>query len=82
MDGAPREGMATIVILPVIRIERDPDETSDGGGPEEGAAPAAAAAGSAEHGAVLSVSAIAGSRFWNVMQRSGTGALKTRQTES
>lgn len=39
MDGAPREGMATVVILPVIRIERYPDETSDGGGPEEGAAP-------------------------------------------
>jgi hypothetical protein len=39
MDGAPREGMATILILPVVRIERDTDETSGGGGPEEGAAP-------------------------------------------
>jgi hypothetical protein len=39
MDGAPREGMGTILILPVVRIERDPDETSGGGGPEEGAAP-------------------------------------------
>ena len=37
MDGAPREG--TILILPVVRIERDPDETSGGGGPEVGTAP-------------------------------------------
>jgi hypothetical protein len=37
MDGAPREG--TVLILPVVRIERDPDETSDDSGPEEGAAP-------------------------------------------
>jgi hypothetical protein len=36
MIGAP-EG--TILILPVIRIEREADETSDGSGPEEGAAP-------------------------------------------
>jgi len=35
MDGAPREGMGTILILPVVRIEREPDES----GPEEGAAP-------------------------------------------
>jgi hypothetical protein len=39
MDGAPREGMGTILILPVVRIERDPDETSGGKGPEEGTAP-------------------------------------------
>jgi hypothetical protein len=39
MDGAPREGMGTILILPVVRIERDPDETSGGRGPEEGTAP-------------------------------------------
>jgi hypothetical protein len=39
MDGAPREGMGTILILPVVRIEREPDETSGGRGPEEGAAP-------------------------------------------
>jgi hypothetical protein len=39
MDGAPREGMGTILILPVVRIERDGDETSGGSGPEEGAAP-------------------------------------------
>ena len=38
-DGAPREGMATILILPVVRIERQPEETSGGGGPQEGAAP-------------------------------------------
>jgi hypothetical protein len=36
-DGLPREGMATIVILPVIRIERYGD-ASDGHGPEEGTA--------------------------------------------
>ena len=39
MDGAPREGMGIVLILPVVRIERDPDETTNGGGPEEGAAP-------------------------------------------
>ena len=39
MDGAPREGMGTILILPVVRIERESDETSGGRGPEEGAAP-------------------------------------------
>ena len=39
LDGAPREGMGTILILPVVWIERDPDETSGGSGPEEGAAP-------------------------------------------
>jgi hypothetical protein len=35
MDGAPRDGMGTILILPVVRIDRD----GDGGGPEEGTAP-------------------------------------------
>jgi hypothetical protein len=39
MDGAPREGMGAIVILPVVRIERDTDQTSGGSGPEEGTAP-------------------------------------------
>ena len=39
LDGAPRDGMGTILILPVVRIDRDTDETSGGGGPEEGAAP-------------------------------------------
>ncbi|MGN6286199.1 MAG: hypothetical protein ACTHM2_13715 [Afipia sp.] len=36
-DSLPREGSATIVILPVIRIERY-GEASDGHGPEEGTA--------------------------------------------
>jgi hypothetical protein len=39
MDGAPRDGMGTILILPVVRIDRDADESGDGGGPEEGTAP-------------------------------------------
>jgi hypothetical protein len=39
MDGAPREGVATILILPVVRIERESDETSGSRGPEEGTAP-------------------------------------------
>jgi hypothetical protein len=38
LDAAPREGMGTVLILPVVRIDRQADETS-GGGPEEGAAP-------------------------------------------
>jgi len=38
-DGAPRDGMGTVLILPVVRIERGADETSGGRGPEEGAAP-------------------------------------------
>ncbi|MCW5701216.1 MAG: hypothetical protein AB7I42_10060 [Bradyrhizobium sp.] len=37
MDGAPRDGLGTILILPVIRIDRD--ETDGGSGPEEGTAP-------------------------------------------
>src|ERR1700751_3212914 len=37
MDGAPRDGMGTILILPVVRIDRD--ETGGGGGREEGPAP-------------------------------------------
>ena len=39
MDGAAREAMGIVLILPVVRIEREPDETSGGGGPEEGTAP-------------------------------------------
>jgi hypothetical protein len=39
MDGAPHEGMGTILILPVVRIEREPDKTRGGSGPEEGTAP-------------------------------------------
>jgi hypothetical protein len=38
MDGASIDGMGTVLILPVVRIERDSDGTSDDGGPEEGAA--------------------------------------------
>jgi hypothetical protein len=38
MDGASREGMGTVLILPVVRIERSTDE-SDGRGPKEGTAP-------------------------------------------
>lgn len=39
MDAAQREGMGIILILPVVRIERDTDETNGGSGPEEGTAP-------------------------------------------
>ena len=39
VDGAMQEGKATVLILPVIRIEREVEETSGGGGPEEGTAP-------------------------------------------
>ena len=39
MDGAPREGTGTVLILPVVRIERQSEETSGDGGPEEGTAP-------------------------------------------
>ena len=35
IDGAARDGLGTVLILPVVRIDRD----GDGGGPEEGAAP-------------------------------------------
>ena len=38
MDGAPRDGLGTVLILPVVRIERTADE-SGGRGPEEGTAP-------------------------------------------
>ena len=34
----PRKDMGTILILPVVRIERAPEETSGGRGPEEGTA--------------------------------------------
>ncbi len=39
LDSAPRETIGTVVILPVIRIERVPEETSNGRGPEQGTAP-------------------------------------------
>ena len=38
MDGAVSKGAGTVLILPVIRIERQIEESS-GGGPEEGTAP-------------------------------------------
>lgn len=38
-DLAPRAETGTIVILPVIRIERQTDETSGDRGPEQGTAP-------------------------------------------
>jgi hypothetical protein len=38
-DAAPPAGKGMVLILPVIRIERETDETSGGGGPEQGAAP-------------------------------------------
>ncbi|QDP25044.1 hypothetical protein [Bradyrhizobium cosmicum] len=38
-DAAPRTETGRILILPVIRIERETDETSDGRGPEAGTAP-------------------------------------------
>lgn len=39
MEVAPREGMGQVLILPVVRIERNTDETSGDRGPEEGTAP-------------------------------------------
>ena len=39
VDGAASPGRGTVLILPVIRIEREPEETNGGRGPEEGAAP-------------------------------------------
>jgi hypothetical protein len=39
VDGATQEGKATVLILPVIRIERQVEETSGDRGPEEGTAP-------------------------------------------
>ena len=39
LDGAPSGAMGTILILPVVRIEREPEETKGGRGPEEGTAP-------------------------------------------
>jgi hypothetical protein len=34
----PGEGMGALLILPVVRIERDAAETSGGSGPEQGTA--------------------------------------------
>jgi hypothetical protein len=38
MGIARRQGTATILILPVVRIERHTDGTNGGSGPEEGTA--------------------------------------------
>jgi hypothetical protein len=38
-NGIPIGSIGTILILPVVRIDRGDDETSGGRGPEEGAAP-------------------------------------------
>lgn len=38
LDDTPRESMGTVLILPVVRIERNADETVGGSGPEEGTA--------------------------------------------
>jgi hypothetical protein len=39
MDGTSRDVRGTVVILPVIRIERQVEETNGDRGPEQGAAP-------------------------------------------
>jgi hypothetical protein len=39
MMEAAGEGMGTVLILPVVRIERTAEETGGGRGPEEGTAP-------------------------------------------
>ncbi|WP_041357814.1 hypothetical protein [Nitrobacter hamburgensis] len=39
MDRSPDHGIGTVVILPVIRIDRETGESSGGSGPEEGTAP-------------------------------------------
>jgi hypothetical protein len=38
VDRASRSDMGTVLILPVVRIERDAEGTSDGRGPQEGTA--------------------------------------------
>jgi hypothetical protein len=37
MIGAPDGSTGTVLILPVVRIEREDDEASDGSGPEDAA---------------------------------------------
>jgi hypothetical protein len=39
MDGAARDAVGNILILPVVRIERETDSKRGGTGPEEGTAP-------------------------------------------
>jgi len=38
-DVTPSADMGTVLILPVIRIERESDEANGGRGPEQGTAP-------------------------------------------
>jgi hypothetical protein len=38
MGGAAGDGIGTVLILPVVRIEREIDETGGGRGPVQGAA--------------------------------------------
>jgi len=38
LDELASEEMGTVLILPVVRIERNVEETAGGSGPEEGAA--------------------------------------------
>ncbi|HLZ05566.1 MAG TPA: hypothetical protein VKR55_25870 [Bradyrhizobium sp.] len=38
IDGVSADDMGTVLILPVVRVERGDDGTSGGSGPEEGAA--------------------------------------------
>jgi len=38
-DGVARDGLATVVILPVVRIEREAGGTGGARGPEAGTAP-------------------------------------------
>jgi len=39
MGGASVDGTGTVLILPVVRIERETDGANGGSGPQEGAAP-------------------------------------------
>ena len=39
VEFAPLEAAGTILILPVVRIERQTDETNGGSGPQQGTAP-------------------------------------------
>jgi hypothetical protein len=39
MDCSSDNRMGTVVILPVVRIDRETNETGGGSGPEEGTAP-------------------------------------------
>ncbi|MGH6780241.1 MAG: hypothetical protein ACRECL_19875 [Bradyrhizobium sp.] len=39
VEYAPLETVGTVLILPVVRVERESAATTDGSGPEHGAAP-------------------------------------------